>query len=276
MHVAKKSLKIIILAAGLIISVANSFSQKTGIFDGHTDVGKILHPGSTTYDASSDSYQLSGSGTNIWFTHDDFQYAWKKIKGDFILQARGKLIGKGVEAHRKFGWMIRKNLDSTSAMIAATIHGSGLTSLQYRKVAKTNVEEKQLTISLPDVIQLERRGNIYIMSVAHKGEIFTQDSIQLDLGDNVYAGLFVCSHNNTVKEKAGFYNVRIVIPAWPTLVPYKDYLGSQMEVMDVETGRSKIIYQSPRSFQAPNYMPGGKSLLYNSDGLIYLHISGVV
>ena len=110
---------------------------------------------------------------------------------------------------------------------------------------------------------------MYIMSVGHKGEIFTEDSVQLDLGDNVYAGLFVCSHNNTVKEKASFSNVRIVIPAWPTLVPYKDYLGSQMEIMDVETGHSKIIYQSPRSFQAPNYMPGGKSLLYNSDGLIY-------
>jgi len=110
------------ILAGLIISGTNSFSQKFGVFDGHTDVGKILHTGSTTYNAAAQTYVLSGSGTNIWFTHDDFQYAWKKLKGDFILQARGKLIGKGVEEHRKFGWMIRKNLDSTSEMIAATIH----------------------------------------------------------------------------------------------------------------------------------------------------------
>ena len=125
----------------------NSFSQKIGVFENQNDVGKILHRGSGTYNAATGEYLLSGSGTNIWFTHDDFHYVWKKMKGDFILQARGKLIGKGVEEHRKFGWMVRANLDSTSAMIAATIHGSGLTSLQYRKAPKTNVEEKQFTIS---------------------------------------------------------------------------------------------------------------------------------
>jgi len=107
------------------------------------------------------------------------------------------------------------------------------------------------------------------MSVARNGETFTEDSVQLNLGDDVYAGLFVCSHNPTVKEKAIFYNVRIVIPAPSTLVPYKQYIASQLEVLNVETGHSEIIYQSPRSIQAPNWMKDGKHLLYNSDGLIY-------
>ena len=35
----------------------------------------------------------------------------------------------------------------------------------------------------------------------------------LDLGDDVYVGLFVCSHNATVSETAVFNNVRIVVPA---------------------------------------------------------------
>jgi TolB protein len=127
-----------------IISGINSFSQKPGVFEGQNDVGKILHPGSGTYNASKGDYVLSGSGTNIWFTHDDFHYVWKKIKGNFILQARGHLIGKGVVQHRKFGWMVRANIDSTSAMVSATIHGDGLTSLQYRKLPKTNVEETKI------------------------------------------------------------------------------------------------------------------------------------
>ena len=55
-------------------------------------------------------------------------------------------------------------------MVAATIHGNGLTSLQYRNAPHTNVEEKQLKISLPDVIQLERKGDNFIMSVAHFGD----------------------------------------------------------------------------------------------------------
>ena len=103
-------LKIIMFITGLFFFNMNSFSQKLGVFDGNSDVGKILHPGSATYNATSGDYLLSGSGTNIWFTHDDFHYVWKRMKGNFILQARGHLIGKGVEAHRKFGWMVRTNL----------------------------------------------------------------------------------------------------------------------------------------------------------------------
>ena len=260
----------IAMLAGLIVLGTKSFSQKSGVFDGHTDVGKILHPGNTTYDAASDAYELSGSGTNIWFTHDDFQYAWKKIKGDFILQARGKLIGKGVEEHRKFGWMVRKNLDSTSAMVAATVHGSGLTSLQYRKLPKTNVEEKQLTISLPDVIQLERKGNQYIMSVAHFGDTYVTEQItDVDLGDDVYVGLFICAHNKDVIEKVAFNNVRIIIPASKDLIPYKNYLGSNIETMNVFTGDRKIVYAESVSLQAPNWTTDGKSLIYNSNGSLY-------
>lgn len=263
--------KIMILAGSLLITSVNSFSQKTGIFDGHNDVGEILHPGDVVYNNESDVYEVSGSGNNIWFTHDDFHYVWKKMKGDFILQARGKLIGKGVEQHRKFGWMVRKGLDSTSSMVAATIHGDGLTSLQYRKLSKTNVEETKFTISAPDVIQLERKGNQYTMSVAHFGEPFvTQQITDVDLGDEVYVGLFICSHNKDVTEKVAFDNVGIIIPAKEDFVPYRNYIGSNIETMDVITGTRKILYTDPsKSLQAPNWAIDGKSLIYNTGGLMY-------
>lgn len=253
-----------------IMIVHHSFSQKIGVFDNQTDVGKILHAGSGTYNASTGGYELTGSGTNIWFTHDDFHFIWKKIKGDFIIQARGKLLGKGVEAHRKFGLMARPGLDSISGMVAATVHGSGLTSLQYRKVPDSNVEEKQLSISGPDMIQLERKGNQYIMSVAHFGDTYvTEEIANVDLGYDVYVGLFVCAHNKDVVEKAAFDDVRITIPAKETLVPYKEYLGSHIETMDVFTGERKIVYSESVSLQAPNWTKDGKSLIYNSNGMLY-------
>jgi len=263
-------LKKIMFITGLFFFSINSFAQKVGVFDGNTDVGKILHPGSAFYNTTSGDYELSGSGTNIWFTHDDFHYVWKRMKGDFIVQARGKLIGKGVEQHRKFGWMVRTNLDSISAMVSATIHGDGLTSLQYRKVPKTDVEETKFTISAPDVIQLERKGNQYIMSVAHFGEPFVTEQItDVDLGDDVYVGLFICSHNKDVVEKVSFDNVRIIVPAKENFVPYKDYIGSNIETMDVFSGKRQIVYTDPESLQAPNWTRDGKSLIYNTKGLMY-------
>ena len=266
----RSSIKKIVFFTLCIMIVNNSFSQKVGVFDGQTDVGKILYPGSGTYNASTGDYVLTGSGTNIWFTHDDFHFIWKKMNGNFILQARGHLIGKGVEQHRKFGWMVRSGLDSTSAMVSATLHGDGLTSLQYRKEPKTDVEETKFTISGPDVIQLERRGSQFIMSVAHFGEPFvTQEIAVVNLGDDVYVGLFICSHNKDVTEKVSFDNVRITIPAKDDLVPYKDYLGSHIETMDVITGKRMIQYTSTKSLQAPNWTKDGKNLVYNSEGLIY-------
>lgn len=270
MHFKFQCFRISLLLLGSM-SALNSFSQKIGVFDGQTDIGKILHRGSGTFNPTTGDYLLSGSGTNIWFTHDDFHYVWKKMTGNFILQARGHLIGKGVEEHRKFGWMVRSNLDSTSPMVAATVHGSGLTSLQYRKSDKTNVEEKQLAISGPDVIQLERKGKQFIISVAHFGDTFVTESVSdIDLGDDVYIGLFVCAHNKDVVEKATFDNVRITVPAKDNFVPYREYIGSNIETMNVLTGKRQIVYTDPKkSLQAPNWTRDGKSLIYNTSGLMY-------
>ncbi|RYZ26303.1 MAG: hypothetical protein EOP49_43585 [Sphingobacteriales bacterium] len=57
-----------------------------GIFEGNADIGKVIHKGSTQYDANGQAYKLAGAGSNIWFKKDELHYAWKKVKGDFILQ----------------------------------------------------------------------------------------------------------------------------------------------------------------------------------------------
>src|SRR6185312_4681619 len=264
-----KSLKLFIVSSFMILSI-NSFAQKIGIFDGQSDVGKVLHKGNANYNSSSQDYLISGSGANIWFTNDKFHFVWKKMKGDFIVHARGKFLGKGVEEHRKFGWMIRQSLDSSASMVAATVHGNGLTSLQYRNAPHTNIEEKQMKISAPDVVQLERRGDRFIMSVAHFGETFVTEEISnVKFDGDVYVCLFVCAHNKDVVEKATFENVRIVVPASKDLVPYRTFLGSNIETMDVATGKRKILYSENVSLQAPNWTKDGKSLIYNSKGSLY-------
>lgn len=58
-----------------------------GIFEGHGDVGKVLHSGSATFDHASKTYTLSGSGENMWSTSDSFHFLWKKASGDLSLAA---------------------------------------------------------------------------------------------------------------------------------------------------------------------------------------------
>lgn len=120
-------------------------AQSVGFFEGHKDIGTVQHPGSASYNEKSGEYQLAGSGTNIWGTNDEFHFAWRKFRGNFILQARVKLLDKGVDPHRKLGWMIRKSLEATSPCVNATVHGDGLTSLQFRKANADSMKEKNLT-----------------------------------------------------------------------------------------------------------------------------------
>ncbi|MBC7744497.1 MAG: TolB family protein [Flavobacterium sp.] len=255
----------------IMLSSAQTFAQKSiGDFQVSTDIGKVKHPGSASYNQIKQQYELSGSGKNIWGTHDEFHFLYKQIKGDFILHARGTFIGKGTDPHRKFGWMLRSTLDTGSAMVIATVHGDGLTSLQYRNTNNAEAMENKSEIVGPDVVQLERRGNLYIMSVAKFGDPFVAKEITLEgFGDDLYVGLFISSHNAEVVEKVTFDNVRITVPVKAGQVPYRDYLGSRLETMDVQTGNRQVIHTDTGSIQAPNWTNDNKTLIYNKDGLIY-------
>jgi TolB protein len=260
-----------IITCALLLAAGHPVvAQNTGIFEGSSDVGMPSYKGNTTYDPATETYELSGAGNNIWFGSDEFHYAWKKMKGDFILQAKGVLQGKGTVLHRKFGWMIRNSLDTSAAAVVATVHGDGLTSLQYRKTAHADMEEVQSAVKGPDVIQLERKGNQYILSVAHSGEPYSVIQISdIKLEDEVYVGLFICSHDKKAIEKVRYSNVRIIVPAKENVVAYRQYIGSHIEVMDIENGHRKIVYSDKASLQAPNWTTDNKSLIYNSKGLIY-------
>jgi len=256
----------------LVFFAVPAFAQQfpLGIFDGQSDIGPVKHPGSTIYDPIKQQYRITGSGTNIWQGSDEFHFVWKKIKGDFLLRTQGAFLTKGGDPHRKWGWMVRSNLNKDYKHINAVIHGDGLTSLQYRPAIAANTEELKSKVQAADVIQLERKGQTYTMSVARNGAPFVSEQIEnLDLGEEVYVGLFVCAHNPAVSERVLFKNVRITVPAPPDLVAYRKYIGSNLEILDLKSLNSTVVYQTPGSIQAPNWNTDGKSLIYNADGLLY-------
>lgn len=253
-----------------IMSTAYKSESSLGIFDQSSDVGNPKLAGSSVYNPETDEYTLRGAGANIWFAHDEFHYVSKKVNGDFILQARVKFIGVGVNAHRKIGIMVRDTLTGESAHINAVVHGDGLTSLQYRSAVGNNTEEIKSASKAANIIQLERKGNRFIMSTAVEGEPFIVTELaELKLKPEVNVGLFICSHEADIMEEAVFDNVRLTIPAKDDFVPYKDYIGSHIETLDITTGKRKIVHSSPKSLQAPNWSPDGKTLVFNCEGKLY-------
>lgn len=181
-----------------------------GIFENHTDIGPVIYKGSANYDNASKVYVLIGSGENIWFKKDELHFAYKRIKGDFILSTQPNLIGKGTDLHRKSGWMIRTSTDTSAAMVCLTVHGDGLTAFQYRKKNGMNIEEIKIPIMGAEILQLERRGRNYLISVSKLSTPFwTVEVPDFDFPEELMVGLFVCSHNKNVVEQSTFTNTRV-------------------------------------------------------------------
>src|ERR1700755_3329601 len=100
-------IRLVLLLAPCFLAVFGG-AQPVGIFEQHQDIGSPLLKGNTVYDSESQVYTLSGAGANIWAKADQFQFAFKKIKGDFIARATVRFIGKGAFNHRKIGIMARE------------------------------------------------------------------------------------------------------------------------------------------------------------------------
>jgi TolB protein len=260
------------VAAGVIwcaLAGVSTLAQgsRVGDFDGHGDIGAPKIAGSAAYNPVSQDYTLTAAGANMWAQKDEFQFVWKRVTGDFILQTRVELIGKGVDPHRKAGLIVRAGQDADAPYADAVVHGDGLTSLQFRRTKGGTTEESRADIKAADVLQLERRGTTFTLSAARFGEPFVTTEVKdLNLTDEVLVGLVLCSHNADVVERAVFSNVRLIRPAKEGFVPYRDYIGSVLELLDVQSGRRQVIHRSEQPIEAPNWMPDGRALIYNGSG----------
>ena len=254
-----------------------------GIFENHGDIGKPKKAGSSQYDQATQTYTITGAGYNVWFNRDEFQFAYKKISGDFLLTADFAFPEGGGDPHRKIGWMVRESLDEQAASMNACAHGDGLIVLQWRQYRGMFMRDPQDEIFFPkkkfQTIQLERTGSKFTMRVANPGEpLQVVGSHEMaDLRDSVYAGLYICSHDSNTVEKARVWNVRIDKPVANAYSPnpqvrtppVEGVLGSRLEILNVFDGMRKVIHESTRRFEAPNWMPDGRHLIFNGDGALH-------
>jgi Tol biopolymer transport system component len=81
--------------------------------------------------------------------------------------------------------------------------------------------------------------------------------------------MFISSHNEEIKEKAQFWNVRLEKPAVEGIDGYQSKSKSRLEILDVETGLRNVVFETDSHIEAPNWSRNGKCLIYNSDGKVY-------
>lgn len=288
-------IRCIALAALVFTFLCSSAQNPVGIFDDHTDVGTVLHPGSTTFDSAKNIYTVRGSGENMWATQDGFQFAWKKISGDVEITADVFFSNTSGNPHKKAVLMFRQSLDPDSVYADVALHASDLLSLQYRNEKggmTTEVEANQGTVefsrlqvvagpeghSAPEPsgfrLQLARRGNYAYVSFDHAGRParFEGQSVPISLQGDFYVGIGVCSHDKNVVEEATFSNVEIKKLEASSAAPV---LYSTLETVTLDTTIRHVIYSDWSHFEAPNWSRDGSYFLFNRNGhLEKLPVSG--
>ena len=254
---------------------AQTAGGAVGIFEGHGDVGTVLHAGSVDYDATKRTYTVSGSGENMWSVADAFQFAWKKISGDVSLTADISFANTSGNEHKKAVLILRQTLDGDSVYADVALHASGLTSLQFRDEKGAVTHEIQSNISAPKRLRIARRGDYVYMSLSgDSGDPKVAGGwLRIPLQGTFYAGIGVCSHDKDVVEKAVFSNVLLETPK--PLASVQATLYSALETIAIDSADRRVVYLAPGRFEAPNWMHDGSAFLFNREGrIVRLPVAG--
>lgn len=181
---------------------SRNFNTPIGIFQGQSDIGGAVVPGSSSYNAETKQYTIISAGYNIWYSRDEFRYLWKKMSGDISLAADVTYPDPKGYSDRKAVLVIRQSLndDSKEAMIGE--HGTGMIHLAWRPTPGADMTDMQFRFGgtlegvMAKRIGIEKRGDAIAIFVSLKGEPMHQfgPPIQLHFDGPFYVGIGFCSH----------------------------------------------------------------------------------
>jgi hypothetical protein len=248
----------------ILLLVPAALNAQQGIFEGHGDVGTVLHLGRLQYDAAAGSYRITGSGENVWAAADAFHFVWKKMSGDVALTADISFPTTGGDPHKKAVLMIRQSLDADSPYADAALHGVGLTSLQVRDEKGGATHEVQSNVSAPKRLRITKSGKYFYLSIAAEGEELhpAGGSMRVAQQEPFYVGIGVCAHNKDVSETAVFTNVSVTPAPSDGGTPK---LYSTLQTITVASTDARVVYVAPDRFEAPNWTKDNM-LLFNGGG----------
>lgn len=188
-----------------------TFATPLGIFEGQSDIGGPLVPGSASYDAKTKSYTLSSAGYNIWYNRDEFRYAWKRISGDASLSASINFPDPKGYFDRKAVLIFRQDLDDDAKAVMVALHGGGLIHLAQRLEKNAKIKEayrlkadNRPADGPPIRLGIEKRGDTFALLVSLNGEPLHQvgTTAELHLVEPFYVGIGFCSHLPVTSDTA--------------------------------------------------------------------------
>src|SRR5216684_9110239 len=101
------------LLIGIIFCSATARADAPiGLFESHSNVGKLNRTGSVEYNPANQGYFVTGGGKNMWGSEDAFHFVWRRMSADISLAATIRWPALGKQPHRKACLLIRQSLDA--------------------------------------------------------------------------------------------------------------------------------------------------------------------
>jgi phosphatidylserine/phosphatidylglycerophosphate/cardiolipin synthase-like enzyme len=195
-------------ATGPVWSFTTPASGSTSLPPGWqaTDIGSVGVAGSSSY--SGGRFTVSGSGSDVWGTSDQFRFTYQSLTGDGQIIARVASVAQ-VHSWSKAGVMIRNSLSASSAFAFMLVSAGRGTAFQYRTSSGATAASVAGTASAaPYWVAVVRTGNTITGYQAPEGGSWTRvGSASIAMGSTVQIGLAVSSHDNTRICTAAFENV---------------------------------------------------------------------
>lgn len=194
---------------------ATNYNEPIGLFEGQSDIGSALIPGSAHYDPGTKQYTITSAGYNIWYTRDEFRFLWKKMSGDVSLAADLTFPNPNGYGDRKGVLVIRQSLDDDSKEAVVGEHGTGMIHLAQRPERHGMMTDEQFrfggTLShvMAKRIGIEKRGDAIAIFISLEGEPMHQfgPPITLHFDQPFYVGVGFCPHLPDKTDTGVFSNV---------------------------------------------------------------------
>ncbi len=195
-----------------------TFATPIGVFDGQSDVGSAVIPGSATFDAQSGAYRITSAGYNVWYGRDEFRYLWKRMDGNVSLAADIAFPDATGYGDRKAVLIIRQSLDDDAPEVLVALHGAGMVQIARRPEKGARVRDMEYSLgsrgdlpggkspdslvpAAPKRIGIEKHGDDFQLYVSVAGEPMHAfgPPMHLHIDGPFYVGIGFCSH---VPDKA--------------------------------------------------------------------------
>ncbi|OAQ40288.1 biopolymer transporter Tol [Pedobacter psychrophilus] len=189
--------------------VTKTSNKNIGIFDGQSDIGAALVPGSSSFDPISKEYTINSAGYNIWYTRDEFRFLWKKMSGDISLAADVKFPVAEGYSDRKAVVIIRQSLDDDAEEVMVGRHGAGLMHMAWRPEKNTMIQQMKVPEKGAMRIGIEKKGDNYAMFISLNGEPMHQlgNPVKISITEPFYVGIGFTSHIPDKSDTAILSNV---------------------------------------------------------------------